>query len=127
MVTNKGPALSTLALRLARTKTSAERCQKSPSHLGYGATVHVDRAVKAAHRRGINFRRKTAERFTYSRPCFEDGSPNDRSRFVRRKEPLVIHELHEIELLDQAVGGVAGDEIDLAIGERAIGECELHR
>src|SRR5256886_11308185 len=34
---------------------------------------------------------------------------------------------HEVQRLDEAVGGVARDQVRLAVGEGAVGEAERHR
>ena len=38
----------------------------------------------------------------------------------------IVLELHEVETLDQPGGRIAGDDIDLVVGQRAVTEREIH-
>jgi len=39
---------------------------------------------------------------------------------------LVVFESDEVKRIDQAVGGIAGDDVDLMIEQRAVQEAEVH-
>jgi hypothetical protein len=51
---------------------------------------------------------------------------DQRDGLVGRKEVEVVRQHHEAERADGAVGGVAGDDVDLAVGEGAIEQAEVH-
>jgi len=52
--------------------------------------------------------------------AIEGLAPRNSRSFVRRKVMTVIFELIESELVDKPVSRVAGDQINLPVGERLV-------
>src|SRR5437867_1307796 len=56
----------------------------------------------------------------------ESGLANDGDGVVGRKVVAVVGEGDKAEGVDEAIGGIAGDNVDLMIEEGAVDEAEVH-
>ena len=56
----------------------------------------------------------------------ERVAANDGDGVVRREIVAVVGEADEVERVDEAVGGIAGDDVDFLIDESAVDEAEVH-
>src|SRR3954454_21513348 len=65
---------------------------------------------------GLAQRRKSGERI----------APHNGHGVVRRKIVAVVSEPYEVKSVDQAVSGVAGDDVDFLVDERAIDKTEIN-
>lgn len=60
------------------------------------------------------------------RKFFERGAADDGNGVVGREIAEIVFESDEVERVDEAVGGIAGDDIDLMIDESAVEKAEVH-
>jgi len=95
-------------------------------HGGNVALVGVNLGVEAAHFVGGDLVVEIGEGGTELREFGEGGLANDGDGVVGREIVAVVLEGEELESSDEAVGGVAGDDIHLMIDEGAIEEAEVH-
>jgi len=51
---------------------------------------------------------------------------NDRYGIVWREIVAVVREADQMERVDEAVGGIAGDDVDLLVDERSVDKAEIH-
>src|ERR1700737_953173 len=87
----------------------------------------VDLVVEAAHRLRVELPFKRHERTGSGGALRAEVAARDDRRVVRRKEAMVVVERDKAERVDQAVGGIAGDKVDLSRSQGAVGEAEVHR
>ena len=88
--------------------------------------IGVDLSVEAAHVGGGEFVVEIGEGGAEFGKFFERVVANDRDGVVRREIVAIVFEGDEMQGVDQAVGGVAGDDVDLMINEGAIEKAEVH-
>jgi hypothetical protein len=86
----------------------------------------VDGVVEATHVGGGEFASEIGESGSELRELREGGLPDDGDGVVGREVVAVVFEGDEAEGIDEAVGGVAGDDVDLMIDEGAIDQAEIH-
>jgi hypothetical protein len=86
----------------------------------------VDGAVEAADVGGGEFSGKIGQRGAELRKLREGGLANDGDGIVGREVVAVIGESYQAESIDEAVSGVAGDDINLVIEEGTVDEAEVH-
>jgi hypothetical protein len=75
----------------------------------------VDGVVEATHVGGGEFASEIGESGSELRELCEGGLPDDGDGVVGREVVAVVSEGDEAEGIDEAVGGVAGDDVDLMI------------
>jgi hypothetical protein len=86
----------------------------------------VDGVVQAAHVGGGKFSRKIGECAAELRKPRESGLTDDGGSVVGRKIVEVVDKRNEAERVNEAVGGVAGDNVHLMVEEGAVNEPEIH-
>ena len=86
----------------------------------------VERIIQAAHVGGGNFPGEIGEGGAKLRKPRESGLPNDGDGIVGRKIVEVVGERNETQRINEAVGGVAGDDVHLMVEEGAINKAEVH-
>ena len=97
------------------------------AHDGGGVLVlGVHGVVEAANVLGGEFAGKIGERGAKLGKLLESGLPDNGDGVVGREVVKVIDEGDEAEGVDKAVGGIAGDDVNLMIEEGAIDEAEVH-
>jgi len=88
--------------------------------------IGVDFGVEMAHFGGREFSGEIGEGGAELRKFLERVAANDGNSVVRREVVEIVFESDEVKRVDEAVGGIAGDDIDLMIDESAIEEAEVH-
>ena len=88
--------------------------------------IGVDLSVEVAHICGGEFVVEIGEGGAELGEFFEGVVANDGDGVVRREIVAIVFEGDEMERVNQAVGGIAGDDVDLVIDEGAIEEAEVH-
>ncbi len=88
--------------------------------------VGVDFGVHVTHVGGGDFSGEIGEGCAERREFRERVLANDRHGVVGRKIVAIVGEADEMERVDEAVGGIAGDDVDLFVDESAINEAEIH-
>jgi hypothetical protein len=86
----------------------------------------VDGVIKAAHVRGGEFASEIRKGGAELGEFLESGAANDGNGVVGREIVAVVFEGDEAEGVDEAVGGITGDDVDLMIDEGAVDEAEVH-
>ncbi len=86
----------------------------------------VHGVVEATHVGGGEFASEVGEGGSELRELREGGLPDDGDSVVGREVVAVVFEGNEAEGVDEAVGGVAGDDVDLMIDKGAIDQAEIH-
>jgi hypothetical protein len=86
----------------------------------------VDGVIEAAHVGGREFASEVGEGGSELRELRKGGLADDGDGVVGRKVVAVVFEGDEAEGIDEAVGGIAGDDVDLTIDEGAINQAEIH-
>src|SRR6266705_2276277 len=86
----------------------------------------IDRVIQVAHVGGGEFAGEISEGGAELREAGESGLANDWDCVVGRKVVAVVGEGDKAEGVDEAVRGIAGDNIDLMIEEGAVDEAEVH-
>ena len=95
-------------------------------HLSDLAVPDVSLVVHAPHLRLRDGAGQAVEGGAQLRARAQDRAPRHGHRLVGREEAPIVLELRQPELVDQAVGRVARDQVNLAAGERAVGERQIH-
>ncbi len=90
------------------------------------ALIGVDLSIEAAHIGGGEFVVEISESGAEFGKFFEGVVADDGDGVVRREIVAIIFEGDEMEGVDQAVRGIAGDDVDLMIDEGAVEEAEVH-
>src|SRR5258708_29190792 len=88
--------------------------------------LRVDGVVEAADVSGGEFAGEIGEGGAKLGESGEGGLADDGDGVVGREIVAVVFEGDEAEGIDEAVGGVAGDDVDLMINEGAVDESEVH-
>jgi len=88
--------------------------------------VGVNFGVHVAHVGDGDFSGKVGEGCAKRRKFRERVFANDRYGVVGREIVTIVGEADEMERIDEAVGGIAGDDVDLFVDERAVDEAEIH-
>jgi hypothetical protein len=83
-------------------------------------------AVEAADIRGGEFAGEIGKGGAELGELHEGRLADDGDGVVRREVVEIVREGHEPEGVDEAVGGVAGDDVHLMIDESAVDEAEVH-
>ena len=60
------------------------------------------------------------------RKLFERGLANDGDRIVGRKIVAVVFEDNQMQRIDDAIGGIARDDVDFVVLQRAVNQPEVH-
>ena len=90
------------------------------------ALVGVDLGVEVAHVGGGEFSGEIGEGGAELREFLNRGLADDGDGVIGREVVMVVFEGDEMEGVDEAVGGVAGDDVGLMANEAAIEEAEVH-
>jgi hypothetical protein len=94
---------------------------------GGGVTLGgIDLSVEMAHFVGGDFSGEIGEGGAELREFGERGLAHDGNGIVGREIVEVIFERNEMEGFEEAVGGIAGDDVHLMLDESAIEEAEVH-
>ena len=88
--------------------------------------VGVDFGVHVAHVGGRDFSGEVGEGRAEGREFGEGIVADDGDGVVWREIVAVVGEADEVKRIDEAVGGIAGDDVDFFIDEGAIDEAEVH-
>jgi hypothetical protein len=88
--------------------------------------LRVDGEIEAAHVRDGEFAREIGKGGAELREPFERGAANDGDGVVGRKIVAVVFECNETERVNEAVGGIAGDDVNLVTDKDAVDEAEVH-
>ena len=97
------------------------------AHNGGSVKVpRVDGVVEAAHVGGGEFAGEIGKGGAELGESFESGGANDGNSVIRRKVMAVVFESDQAERINQAVGGIAGDDVDLMINEGAVDQAKIH-
>src|SRR5437899_9868310 len=86
----------------------------------------IDRVIQVAHVGGREFAGEISEGGAERGEAGESGLANDGDGVVGRKVVAVVGEGDKAEGVDEAIGGIAGDNVDLMIEEGAVDEAEVH-
>src|SRR6266581_709975 len=86
----------------------------------------INRVIQVAHVGGREFASEISEGGTELGEAGESGLTNDRDGVVGRKVVAVVGEGDKAEGVNEAVRGIAGDNVDLVIEEGAVDEAEVH-
>ncbi len=113
---------------LNRVKAALEAAglAEGADHGGGVLVLGVDGVVEAANVGGGELSGKVGEGGAELRETRERGLANYGDGVVRREVVAVVSEGDEPEGVDEAVGGVAGDDVHLMIDEGAVDEAEVH-
>ena len=90
------------------------------------ALAGVDFGIELAHFLGGDFVGEIAEGGAELREFFEGVAADDWNGVVGRKVVFVVDQRDEVEGVDEAVGGIAGDDVDFIVDEGAVDEAEVH-
>ncbi len=93
---------------------------------GRVALAGVDFGVEVAHFLGGDFVGEIGEGGADLREFFEGVAADDWNGVVGREVVFVVDKGGEVEGVDEAVGGIAGDDVDLFVDEGAVDEAEVH-
>ena len=88
--------------------------------------LRIDGVVEAAHVRGGELAGEIGKGGAELRESFQRGAANDGDGVVWREIVAVVFEGDEAERVNEAVGGIAGDDVDLVTHEGAVDEAEVH-
>lgn len=88
--------------------------------------LRVHGVIEAANVGSGEFSGEIGERGPELRKFGERGLANDGDSVIRRKIMEIVLKSDKTERIDLAVGGIAGDDIDLMIEKRAVDEAEIH-
>ena len=88
--------------------------------------IGVDLGVEVAHIGGGEFAREIGKSGAELGKFFQRGVANYGDGVVGREIVFVVLESDEVKRVDQAVGGITGDDVDLMIEESAVKEAEVH-
>jgi len=88
--------------------------------------IGVDLSVEVAHIGGGEFVVEISEGGAEFGEFFEGVVANDGDGVVRGKIVAIVFEGDKMERVNQAVGGITGDDVHLMIDEGAIEEAEVH-
>ena len=86
----------------------------------------VDFGVHVAHVGGGDFSGEVGEGCAEGRKFGERVAADDWYGVVGREIVAIVGEADEVQRVDEAVGGIAGDDVDFFIDECAIDEAEVH-
>src|SRR6267143_7207343 len=86
----------------------------------------VHRVVEVANVSGGELTSEVGEGGTKLGKSRESGLADDRDGVVGRKVVAVVFEGYESEGIDEAICGVARDDVNLMIDESAVDEAEVH-
>ena len=86
----------------------------------------VDFGVHVAHVGGGDFSGEIGEGCAEGRKFGERVAADDWYGVVGREIVAIVGEADEVQRVDEAVGGIAGDDVDFFIDECAIDEAEVH-
>ena len=84
------------------------------------ALVGVDFGVKVAHFFGGDFAGEVGQHGTKRWKFGEGVAANDGDGVVWREVVAVVGEGYEVEGVDQAIGGIAGDDIDFFVDQSTV-------
>ena len=94
---------------------------------GYRVLVlGIDGIIQMAHVGSGDFAGEIGEGHTELGKPRERGLADDGDSIVGRKIVKVVDERNETESVNEAVGGIAGDDVHLMIEEGAVNEAEVH-
>src|ERR1700751_3196182 len=99
---------------------------EGPHHHYVIALVGIHFGVEMAHFVGGDFPAKAGERGTKLRKSRQGLSPHDGYGIIGRKIMAIIFKDGEMQRIDQSIGGIAGDHVDLLIDKGAIDQAEVH-
>ena len=114
------------SLNRVKAALEAARLAESADHGGGVLVLGVDGVVEAANVGGGELSGKVGEGGAELRETRERGLANYGHGVVRREVVAVVSEGDEPEGVDEAVGGIAGDDVHLMIDEGAVDEAEVH-
>ena len=101
--------------------------QPHSGHLGWAPFVAVDGQVQAAHGQCIEPPFEGCQRCRAGGAFCPKVTTYHQRRVVRWEEVAVVGQDRETECIDEAIGGVAGDQVDLARGKGTIRQSQIHR
>ena len=90
------------------------------------ALVGVDFGIELAHFLGGDFVGEVGEGRAELWEFCEGVAADDGDGVVGREVVFVVDQRDEVEGVDEAVGGIAGDDVDLFVDEGAVDEAEVH-
>lgn len=99
---------------------------ESADDVGNIALAGIDFGVEAAHVGGGDFAGEVRESRRELRVASERVLANDGDGVISREVVKIVLKRDEVEGVDEAVGGVAGDHIDFFFSERAVNQAEVH-
>src|SRR5262245_15799107 len=76
------------------------------------ALVPVHGGVEPPHRPHVDSSGEAPEDLTHGRVVAPNGAAHDEGRLVGGKVALVVHQYGQVHCRDEAVGRVAGDDVD---------------
>jgi hypothetical protein len=88
--------------------------------------VGVDFGVHVAHVGSGDFSGEVGEGCAKCGEFCERVAADDGDGVVGREIVAIVGEADEMERVDEAVGGIAGDDVDFLVDERAVNEAEVH-
>ena len=94
--------------------------QKFPYHFLHIAVLTVDRVVEPAHVVVRNPSCKFIQRLSHLRMAAQHPRPDDGDGLVGREVVAVVFENDHAQGRDQAVGGIAGDDVNLFFFQCAV-------
>src|ERR1700688_608180 len=95
-------------------------------HRGYVALLPIDKTVQVAHVLPADFAAQFRQRSPQLRKFFKRGSADDGHCVVWRKIVAVIFQDHQMQRVDDAVGGVASHNVNFVILQSAVNQAEVH-
>src|SRR5258708_27962516 len=88
--------------------------------------LRVDGVVEAAHVGSREFASEIGKGGAELGEPFESGAANDGNGVIGREIMAVVFEGDQAERINQAVGGISGDDVHLMLDEGAVDEGEGH-
>jgi hypothetical protein len=88
--------------------------------------LRIDGVVEAAHVGGGEFASEIGKGGAELGESFESGAANDGNRVIGRKVMAIVFKGDQAKRINQAVGGIAGDDVHLMLDEGAVDEAEVH-
>ena len=96
------------------------------NYRGYVALFAVDQVVEMTHVRAGDFTAKVGKSGAKLWVLVERGLTHDGHGVVGRKVVAIIFEDHEVERIDDAIGRITGNNVDLVIFKCAVNQPEVH-
>src|ERR1700692_626753 len=93
---------------------------------GHVALLPIDKIIEVAHVLPADFAAQLRQCAAQLRKFFKRGPANDWYCVIWWKVMAVIFQDHQMQRVDDAVGGVAGHNVHFVILQRAINQAEVH-